>query len=339
MQAESEDESLEEDMDSLRALLENIITLSFEEEALMREIKTTDTQDPRYIDHGQTQRKLKDDAKLVEDSLYALSLRVRQLAGAVNREIGLVNHHMKKALGGFGNRETSMIAMNQQYVMTSFNNLALLLDEALQEMQNKQECKNPGTGNCNKPGGSGKKPSAKAGDMKKMQQALGKQLEEMKKKMGKGANKGESNQRGGEMSKQLAEMAAQQAALRELAKQRANELNEDGSGDGGEMKRIAQEMEQLERDLVNRHVDVATIERQREIMSRLLEAEKAEKVRGEKNERKSTIGNQGLHPETPQSIDYLKDRANELELLKTVPADLSPFYRDRVDEYFNTIKP
>jgi len=247
---------------------------------------------------------------------------------------------MEKALGGFGNREGSMIAMNQQYVMTSFNNLALLLDEALKEMQNKQECNNPGTGNCNKPGGSGSKPSsAKAGDIKKMQQALGKKLEEMKEKLGEGVNKGESQKRGGQMSKELAEMAAQQAALRDLAKKRAKELSEDGSGDGAEMKKIAEEMEKLERDLANKIIDVGTIDRQREIMTRLLEAEEADRIRGEKDERKSTVGNQGLHPDSPQNIDYLQDRANELELLKTVPADLSPFYRDRVDIYFNQTKP
>ena len=125
MMSQGEEESLEEDMDALRALLENIITLSFEEEVLMGEIKKVDSSDPRYIDLGWDQRKLKDDARLVEDSLYALSLRVRVIASAVNREIGLVNHHMEKALGGFGDREGEMIAMNQQYVMTSFNNLAL----------------------------------------------------------------------------------------------------------------------------------------------------------------------------------------------------------------------
>ena len=340
MMSQEEEESLEEDMDALRALLENIISLSFDEEGLMHEIRQTDSKDPRYIDLGQAQRSLKDDAKLVEDSLFALSMRVRQIAGAVNREIGLVNHHMEKALGGFGNRESAMIAMNQQYVMTSFNNLALLLDEALKEMQNKQECNNPGAGNCNKPGGSGSKPSsAKAGDMKKMQKALGKKLEEMKEKMGEGANKGESQKRGGQISKQLAEMAAQQAVLRELAKKRAQELSEDGSGSGGEMKKVAEEMEKLERDLANKLIDVGTIDRHREIMTRLLEAEEADRVRGEKDERKSTVGNQGLHSDSPQSIDYLKDRANEIELLKTVPADLSPFYRDRVDTYFNQIQP
>ncbi|MGY8916687.1 MAG: hypothetical protein ACKVJ6_00315 [Flavobacteriales bacterium] len=337
MQMQSEEESEEEDMEALRALLENIITLSFDGEQLMSDLRTTESQDPRYVTHGQTQRKLKDESKMVADSLFALSLRVRQLASAVNREIGLVNHHMDKALDGFTDRKTSHIVTNQQYVMTSFNNLALLLDEALKQMQNKQECNKPGSGNCNKPGGTGSKPSAKAGDMKKMQEALGKKLEKMKKQMGDGSNKGESGKKGQGMSKQLAEMAAQQAALREMAKQRAKDLNEDGSGDGGEMKRIAEEMEKVERDLINRNVDISTLERQRDILSRLLEAEEADRIRGEKNERKSKAGNQGLHPDSPQMIDYLRNKANELELLRTVPADLVPYYKDKVNDYFNTL--
>ena len=28
---------------------------------------------------------------------------------------------------------------------------------------------------------------------------------------------------------------------------------------------------------------------------------------------------------------------NELELLRTVPAELLPYYRDRVNDYFNTL--
>ena len=337
MQMQSQEESEEEDMEALRALLENIITLSFDEEELMANLRATESQDPRYVTHGQTQRFLKDGSKMVADSLFELSLRVRQLASAVNREIGLVNHHMDKALVGFTDRKTSEIVTNQQYVMTSFNNLALLLDEALKQMQNKQECNNPGSGNCSKPGGSGSKPSPKAGDMKKMQKALGEKLEQMKKQMGENSNKGESGKKGQGMSKQLAEMAAQQAALREMAKQRAKDLNEDGSGEGNEMRKIADEMEELERDLINRNVDISTLERQRDILSRLLDAEEADRIRGEKNERKSRVGNQSLHPDSPQMIDYLRNKANELELLRTVPADLVPYYRDKVNDYFNTL--
>jgi len=339
MQMDSESESASEDMDALRALLENILTLSFDEERLMAELKLTDEQDPRYINHGQAQRKLKDDAVMVEDSLFELSMRIPQLASAVNREIGLVNRHMGKALDGFGDRLTGDIAMNQQYVMTSFNNLALLLDEALQQMQQKEAQKQPGSGNCEKPGGSGNpSPSPKAGDMKKMQQALGKKLEQMKEQMGKGANKGEvGKQKPGGMSKDLAQMAAQQAALRKMAQEKAKQLNEDGSGKGNQMGDIAKEMEEIERDLVNRQVDQATLQRQQDLITRLLEAENAERIRGEKEERTSQTGDDALKATPPQASEYLRQKMNELELLRTVPAELLPYYRARVNDYFNTL--
>jgi hypothetical protein len=338
MQQQAEEESQGEDMEALRALLENILTLSFDEELLMAELKTTQEQDPRYIGHGQTQRNLKDASAMVEDSLFALSMRIPQLASAVNREIGLVNRHMDKALEGFGERQTPEIAMNQQYVMTSFNNLALLLDEALQQMQQQQAEKQPGSGNCEKPGGSGSPSSSpKAGDMKKMQEALGKKLEQMKQQMGNQANQGKAGQRGTGMSKELAQMAAQQAALRKMAQEKAKELNEDGSGQGTDMQKIAQEMEELERDLVNRRVDQATLQRQQDLITRLLEAERAERIRGEKEERTSRSGDDGLKATPPQASEYLRQKMNELELLKTVPAELLPYYRARVNDYFNTL--
>ena len=93
--------------------------------------------------------------------------------------------------------------------------------------------------------------------MKKMQQALGKKLEQMKEQWARPTRRGWQAKPGG-MSKELAQMAAQQAALRKMA-QKAKQLNEDGSGKGNQMGDIAKEMEEIERDLVNRQVDQATL--------------------------------------------------------------------------------
>ena len=338
MMQQAEEESMEEDMDALRALLENIIQLSFDEEDVMASLGQINEDDPLYITNGQTQRKLKDDAQMVEDSLFALSLRIPQVAPAVNREIGLINHHMEKALGGFGDRKTAEITENQQYVMTSFNNLALMLDDALQQMQQSMSESKPGTGNCEKPGGNGKpKPSPSAGDMKKMQQSLGEKLEKMKEAMGKGANAGRSGKDQRQLSKDLAQMAAQQAALRQMAEKKSQELNADGSGDGKQMGDIAKEMEELERDLVNRDVSIETLERQQDLMVRLLEAENAEMTRGEDNKRKSKVGQQGLATDPPALEEYLKQKSQEVEWLRTIPLELDPYYRDRVNDYFNNL--
>lgn len=337
MQQQSE-ESLELDMDALRALLENIIDLSFDEEGLMEALRATNDNDPAYVMHGQTQRRLKDDARMVEDSLFELSMRIPQLAPAVNREIGLINHHMEQALGGFSDRETDLITSNQQYVMTSFNNLALMLDDALQQMQQDMAKKQPGSGNCENPGGNGKpKPSPSAGDIKKMQQSLGDRLEKMKEMMGEGANAGRDGRQQRQLSKELAQMAAQQAALRQMAEKKAQELNADGSGDGGEMNDIAREMEEIERDLVNKDVTIETLERQQELLVRLLEAEKAEMTRGEDDKRKSTTGNQNLATAPAPLLEYLDQKTREAEWLRTIPLELQDYYRDRVNDYFNNL--
>ena len=86
-----ESESQEEDLEALRALLENIITLSFDQEGLMDKFKKIDRTDPKYVQYGQEQRKLKDYAAMVEDSLYALSKRIIQIEPIVLREIRSIN--------------------------------------------------------------------------------------------------------------------------------------------------------------------------------------------------------------------------------------------------------
>jgi hypothetical protein len=300
----------------------------------MSSFKTIDMRDPNYNKLGQIQRKLKDDARMVEDSLFALSKRVPEISAAVNREINQVNDNMDLALSNIPDRKTPEVTTAQQYVMTSFNNLALMLDEALKQMQQKNSQSKPGQGNCEKPGGNGKKPKPSAGDIKKMQESLSKQLEEMKKK---GQNKGDNKGGQGMMSKQLAEMAAKQAALRKMMEEKGAELNEDGSGNGNEMKQIAKEMEQLQKDIVNDKIDENTIRRQQDIMIRLLKAEEAERIRDQDNQRKSNeakdfpIGN-------PQKYEeYIRKKQQETELLRTVPPTLKPYYRDKVNEYFNKI--
>src|SRR5690606_24731768 len=194
--AQDQQQQAEEDMDALRQLLENIVQLSFDQETNMDQLEATAVRDPRLVDIGRQQKKLRDDARLVEDSLFALSKRVPQLQALVNREMNLVNENMDQALTHLAEaranaRERPLAAGRQQRAMTSLNNLALMLDEALQQMQ-QQASGMPGSGNCSKPGGSGS-----SGDSKKMQkvksrqEALSKQLEEMRKALEKGKKPGE----------------------------------------------------------------------------------------------------------------------------------------------------
>lgn len=336
MMAAEEEESMEEDMDALRTLLENIIQLSFDQEDLMTDIKTTSKSDPKYVTHGQTQRKFKDDARIIEDSLFALSKRIIQLEAIVNREINLVNENMLKSIDHIAERETDQVTTRQQYTVTSLNNLALLLEEVLKQMQQDMAQSMPGTGNCQKPGGMGKKPSASK--MRKMQEGMKGQMEKMKKQLEKEGNKGKPGQMPGEMSESLAKQAAKQAAIRREIEKMGDKLNEDGSGNGNELKKIAKEMEELEQDIVNKKIDQNTIKRQQDIVTRLLKHENAERQREQDNKRKSK---ESSNPPVSAPADYKKyieERRREIEMLKTTPPSLKPYYKEKVSEYFNNLE-
>lgn len=331
---ESASESAQEDMDALRALLENIIQLSFDQEAIMEELRTLEPEDPNYTKIGQKQKKLQDDSKMVEDSLYALSKRVVQIEPIVNQEIAIINKNIRLSLEEISDRITANAAMRQQYSMTSFNNLALLLDEALKQMQQAMANQMPGTGNCQKPGGAGSKPSS--GKMSKMQEEMGKKLEQMQKALQKGQTPGDRKPGTGtqQMSMEIAKMAAEQAAIRKEIEKMAQQLNQEGKGAGNGLKEIAEKMEETEKDLVNLKISPETMKRQQDILTRLLESEKADREREQDNKRESK--SPGLFdPINPaQYIDYNKIKSREVELLRTVPANLKPYYKDRVNEYF-----
>lgn len=348
MQMEMQSAQQAENLEDLRQLLENLVNLSFSQEKLMNNLKSTDINDPKYVALAQTQNKLQDDSKIIEDSLFALSKRIIQLEGIVNREMSSINSNMQKAVEQLAERNTAMANNRQQYAMTSLNNLALMLDEAIQQMQQQMQSIMQGKGQCKKPGSKGGgKPGNKMGNMKSLQQQLNKQMEQLKKAMQEGnkegGKKGQKNGNGmpggsGSMSKQLAQMAAKQAAIRKAIQQMQEEIGKGKQG-GGSLERLQEMMEETETDLVNKQITNETILRQQEILSRLLQSEKAERER-EKDPKREAVEFTDEFSRNPKSFfEYNRRKENEIELLKTLPPSFNNFYKLKVTEYFNQINP
>lgn len=371
MQMQMQQESIELDIEALRALLENLVTLSFDQENLMEDFKTVATKDAKYVKLGQKQRKLKDDFKMIEDSLDALSLRIAEprFQAHVGEEVNIIKDNMDDAIENIGERRTTAVRNHQQQAMTSVNNLTLLLSEMLDALQAQSNSQNsqPGQGSCNKPGGNGQpkpgnKPSGKPGDkpgfspgksgdaksIREMQESLTKQLEKLKKDLeqakkdgkspgGKSGN-GTDGKNGNGLSKDLAETAAQQESLRRKLMDLANELNKQGNGIGNDFKKIADDMEKTEEDIVNKRVNTETVRRQQDILTRLLESEKAMREREFDNERKSNEAKDEDLGNSLQFLEYKRKKEKEVELLRTIPASLQPYYKNKVNEYFNQIR-
>lgn len=365
MQMQMQQESIEMDIAALRALLENLITLSFEQEQLMADFSKITPKDGKYVKLGQKQRKLKDDMRMIEDSIDALAKRIPDpmFQSHVSHEVEMINKNMDEAIYNIGERKTTSVGMHQQQAMTSVNNLALVLNEMLDALnqQSNSNNSNPGSGSCNKPGGSGQpkdgkgqsKPGFGKGEgnspqsIRQMQEALTKQLEKLKqdlekaKKEGKtpgGGNNGQDGKQGSGLSKELAETAAMQESLRRKLQDLANELNKQGNNFGNDFKKIADDMEKIEEDIVNKKITHETIKRQQDIMTKLLESERAMREREFDDKRKSNEAKDEEISNNLQFLEYKRKKEKEVELLRTIPPALQPYYKNKVNDYFNLIR-
>jgi hypothetical protein len=344
-QQQSNQEQQEEDINSLRNILESLMALSFDQEDLMNRFGKIGDNDPSYRRFGRRQRTIIDETVIVRDSLLELAKRQPKIASFVDKELGIIKDNHQLCLEDIDEHRRRDLGTHQQSVMTSYNNLALLLNESLQSMQEQMKGEMEGKGSCNKPGGKGKpKPgnSMNPGDMKSM---LKKQLEQMQKGPNPGGEKpgdqpgkkpgGEGMGMHGLGNKGVAKMAAEQTAIRQRLEQMRNELNKEGNGKGNQLNPLIKELEEQEKALINKQFSNEMIKRQKDIMTRLLESEKALMERGFEEKRESVSGNNVNNGNKIRFDEYNKQKLKQIELLRSVDPMYRKYYKDKANEYFN----
>jgi len=323
-QKEKSTEKQKENIETLRQILENLVYFSKEEENLMLEFALLYSDDPKYIQLMHKQGDLRNDAKIIEDSLFALSTRVPQISATINREINEIQEKTESAINYFRERETSKGTSKQQYVMTSANNLAVLLSSILEQMQKELASDLPSSQECEKPGNGQPKP----GDLKQMQKELKEHLENLKKEC-------ENNNGNGGFSKELAEMLAKQEQIRMALEEIQQNL--ENPEDQIKLKDAIEKMKENEEDIANKNISQETILRQEEIETRLLELEDALREQDESKERESKEGVNYEKIKNDVSLKHEIEKQKQIELLKTTPPSLTNYYKKKVSNYFNLL--
>jgi hypothetical protein len=339
MQEEAEEEQLEEDISNLRMILENLVRLSFEQEELIYRTKETSRSDPRYLEVINKQKEVRERMKVIEDSITEVAKRQVEIKPVVSRELTAINQNISMTLEALDSRNPSIAASRQQFTMTSINNLALLLNEELTQMnqQSNMNMSGKGSKNCKKPSSKGGSQQIKS--MRDLQKKLGEQLDktregiEKMKKEGKG-----SKQDRDALNKQIAKMAAQQEAIRTAMQKYQESLMEQGVKEVGNMGKAISEMEETERDILNKRITRETINRQERIMTRMLESEKAEEMREQEEKRESNEAKNRILSNPEGDFEYKRQRTAGSEVLKMSDPPLNFFYRNKVNEYMIKIR-
>ena len=315
-----------ENIRDLQQILDNLVYLSLTQEMLHDQIRTVTESDPRVSDVRINQDRLIKQSGVVKDSLYAVAKRTPEIGNVVTQELVKLEFSMDKALEELIESRFGTALSHQQMAMTAANNMALFLNEALENLQKQMANSMPGDQQCDKPG-AGKGSSMNM--LKDAQQSIKEQLQQMIEQMKSGESGGMSEQLG----KTLAQQEMMQQMIRELMLG-----SEVGNSAKEQLKQINQLLEENNVDLANKQITSTMISRQNLILNKLLKAEKAEMERDVEDERESETVDENFYSNPIEFFEYKQQEKEFLDVIERNNYQLRIFYDRKYRDYINNLR-
>ncbi|MDD7915550.1 hypothetical protein [Polaribacter ponticola] len=360
---EMEGESMEENMDDLRKILENLVIFSFQQEELMNKFSETSTKHPDFGKDLKKQNEIRTYFEHIDDSLYVLSMRVPKISNKIQDDLSTAHYNLDLSLDNFSENMFPQGISNQRYVMTATNSLADYLSNILNNMKENMSMK---MGKGKKGKGQGfSLPDLikKQGDLsKKMKEGMKKgnkkgQGKEGKKpgengkpgeigKNGKSGEGGESGKNGknkgkgkgkgnGDLDGELYEIFKQQSLLRQELQNAINDNPSGKPGGNAAAKKALKTMEQLENDILNKGFNNATFHKMQHLNYELLKLDKATLEQGKDKKRKSTVNRNQFEKNRIKALQFKKQFYNQTEILNRQSLPLQLNYKKKVRVYFS----
>lgn len=331
-----EGEEIDENIDDLRNIVENLIEFSFQQEELFTKFSQITNQHPEYSINLKKQYVLKEYFEHIDDSLYALSLRLVKMGAEIQKNVNEVHFQIDESINNFSENRTDVGNSNQQFAITNTNELANTLSDILQALMNASPMFGKGKG--------GKEKGFSLPDIIKKQGELSEQIKEGIKKGDKGkpkekgkngepGNEGEGEQQ--EMSNgELFDIYKQQAQLKKLLKDLLGEQKgNNGKGVGGD---AVKQMEDLEKEMLEKGFSSDVIKKMQKLTYELLKLEEAMQQQGKDEKRKSDTNIQEFRKNQIKELKLKKPYFNNTEILNRQSLPLRTIYKKKVQEYFKS---
>ena len=358
-------QSIQEDAEMLRQILDNLVLFSFDEESLMKDFEEIDNSNAGYAAKLKRQKELRKMFEHVDDSLFALSLRQPKISEKINGEITEIYYNIDKSLEQLAENNVYRGVAAQQYALTSTNKLADFLSGALdnmnQSMGQGNGQGNQGMGQSGQNQGQGK--GFQLPDIIQSQEQLNKQMQKGMQQEGQGkdgkdgkeggkekgdkgkGNKdgqdGENGQDGGggsgsgdeNESGKLYDIYKQQQALRnQLEKQLKDKFGE--KINNLEAREILKQMEDVETELLERGFNNETMKRMIELKYKLQKLDKAAFEQEKETRRESNTNRKDFINTTNEKMPDVRQYFNQIEILNRQVLPLRNNYKKKVQEYF-----
>ncbi|WP_297806152.1 DUF4175 family protein [uncultured Polaribacter sp.] len=349
-------DSVEENMDDLRKILENLLVFSFQQEELMNRFDESSTKHPNFGRDLKKQNQLKTYFEHIDDSLYVLSMRLPKISAKIKDDLSSTHYNLDLSLENFSENRFDNGVSNQRYVMTSVNNLAHYLSNILSSMKNSMSMKM----------GKGKKGKGfSLPDLIQKQGELSKKMEKgMKpgqkpdgnKKEGKDGKRGgkegkedilgegkENGSRAGEKKKddldgEIYEIYKQQSLLRQELQEQIRQSENGDNIMNSKATKALKKMEDLENEILKNGFNAATLQKMQHLNYELLKLKTSDLEQGKDNKRKSSANQKQFERKNIKEIEFKKQFYNQTEILNRQSLPLQQNYKNKVREYFSDKK-
>ncbi|MGW9684569.1 hypothetical protein [Flagellimonas sp. 2504JD1-5] len=357
-----------EDAEMLRQILDNLVTFSFKQENLFDTMENANTDVSQFSKTVRNQKELRRLFEHVDDSLFALSLRRAELSEFVNEQITEVYYNIDKSLESIADNQIFQGSSYQQYVINSTNALADFLANVLDNMQQSmqpgqgsgqgggdfqlpdiiegqrgigEKMKGSGQGQKDKSGEEGERGEGKDGESEGKEEGQdgnkegnGRENGEPNGQDGKDGNQGENGQDGSnEMGlNEIYEIYKEQQHLRHQLEKQLQDMID--ASDRNLAKKLIQQMERFENDLLENGITQRTRNRANNIQHQLLKLDNAVLKQGMKKERKSTTNLNGFSNPIITKPEALKEHRNQIEILNRQALPLRQNYDKKVKVFF-----
>ena len=315
----------------IELIIQNILIISLSQEELLKEFPNVQSQTLRYNELGRLQDLKKQEYKIVKDSLSQLARSNLVLASILSDKFYDIEVKFGLLSGYIQDNKRGDLSREQQYIVTYLNDMALSLTDALQKSRQNSQGSEGGKGS--KPDGdpSGKPKGDKGdgyGQMKRMQNGIRKQLEDLISQMKEG-EKGKPLQQG--ISKMIRE--------NELFRKSLNDFISESGSLSNEEKQLLNEINRLLeeniRDLANYSISGHLINRNNQIYNKLIMSEKASKEREEYEEKRKSTSAADERFKKPELMFDFKKKSGiiKTDLYKT-DIKLNSYFKNMYNNYY-----
>jgi len=309
---------------ALKSILQDLMLISNEQEKISNQVGQLSDGSNAFVEQARRQANISNSYSQVVDSLYKVSTQVPELLNLINQKKQLAQENIKRAQSFLADRDEADASSEVRTVLGNINDLSSMIASLIDQLQQQG----------NQGGGSGMSgnPMEALQQLSKQQRGLNDRLQNLI-----------NNIQGDRLTESQLKRFNQLARTQKQIRNQIQELQRSGGLQAGDktlsdLQRLSDEMQDAINDMRGGSKDRPFIQRQQNILSRMLTAEKALQKRGKDKKRKSETADQSIKKPSPEMTMQELQKMLRKRLQSESTTQFSKDYQQIIQRYYELLQ-